>query len=84
MARDAERPDDGRGRRKGRGGEPQEVPQEETGWLDDLRHAKEAKVDIGPGGAAAGPGEKTRGGSGDSRWAALRGESGPAAAGGPP
>ncbi|WP_344403050.1 hypothetical protein, partial [Catellatospora chokoriensis] len=34
---------DGRGRKKGRGGEGEEVPQEETGWLDDLRGAKQAK-----------------------------------------
>ena len=33
---------DGRGRKKGRG-EAEEVPQEETGWLDDLRGAKQAK-----------------------------------------
>ncbi|NUT36112.1 MAG: hypothetical protein HOV79_23900, partial [Hamadaea sp.] len=71
MARDAERPDDGRGRRKGRGGEPTEVPQEETGWLDDLRHAKEQKADIGPGAGRAA--EDTRGGAADRRWASLRG-----------
>ncbi|MEV4412843.1 hypothetical protein [Catellatospora sp. NPDC049609] len=35
---------DGRGRKKGRGGgEAEEVSQEETGWLDDLRSAKQAK-----------------------------------------
>ncbi|MEV0460809.1 hypothetical protein [Catellatospora methionotrophica] len=34
---------DGRGRKKGRGGEAEDVPQEETGWLDDLRGAKQAK-----------------------------------------
>jgi len=66
--RGAERPDDhddqraeqtGRGRRLfGRGRpepvEPQEVPREETGWLDDLRTAKESGGAIGPGTA---PGE---------------------------
>ena len=60
--RGAERPDDdadqreqaGRSRRLfGRGRpepvEPVEVPREETGWLDDLRSAKEDRSAIGPG-----------------------------------
>ncbi|MBB5873120.1 integrin beta 3 [Allocatelliglobosispora scoriae] len=46
--------DEGRGRRRGRN-EPEEVPGEELGWLDDLRSAKEAKGDLGPGGADAAP-----------------------------
>ncbi|MFC3386841.1 hypothetical protein ACFOHP_33530, partial [Couchioplanes caeruleus subsp. azureus] len=65
--RGAERPDDyddqrteqtGRGRRLFGRGRPepleQEVPREETGWLDDLRTAKEQGGSIGPGTA---PGE---------------------------
>ena len=48
MARE-ERPEDGRSRRRSRGGEPTEVPREETGWLDDLRTAKEQRGAIGPG-----------------------------------
>ncbi|BFU43768.1 hypothetical protein [Krasilnikovia sp. MM14-A1004] len=67
-ARGADGPDDetgqrneqaGRSRRRfGRGRPepvtPEEVPQEETGWLDDLRTAKEQRSAIGPGAA---PGE---------------------------
>ena len=39
----------------GAAGEPEEVPQEETGWLDDLRTAKaETHLDPGPEGATSG------------------------------
>ncbi|MEU4220100.1 hypothetical protein, partial [Actinoplanes sp. NPDC026623] len=61
--RGADRPDDdaeqaGKSRRLfGRGRpepvEPVEVPREETGWLDDLRSAKEERSAIGPGAAEA-------------------------------
>jgi hypothetical protein len=65
-SRGADRPDDdadqgdeqpGRGRRLfGRGRvepvAPEEVPQEETGWLSDLWTAKEERAAIGPGSAA--------------------------------
>ena len=62
MARGADRPDDDsgkKGRRFGRGrpeqpAVPEEIPQEETGWLDDLRSAKQEQTAIGPGTA---PGE---------------------------
>ncbi|MEV4349586.1 hypothetical protein AB0J83_34425, partial [Actinoplanes sp. NPDC049596] len=62
--RGAERPDDDadlgneqaggrKGRRFGRGRpepvEPVILPQEETGWLDDLRTAKQQRSAIGPG-----------------------------------
>ena len=63
--RGADRPDDDadlrneqaggrKGRRFGRGRpaepiEPEVVGQEETGWLDDLRTAKEQRAAIGPG-----------------------------------
>ena len=62
-SRGADRPDDeadqrneqpGKSRRLfGRGrpepAEPEEVPREETGWLDDLRSAKQERAAIGPG-----------------------------------
>ncbi|HEX5202629.1 MAG TPA: hypothetical protein VFW27_22075, partial [Actinoplanes sp.] len=62
-SRGAERPDDEadlrkdagsrKGRRFGRGRAepevPEDVPQEETGWLDDLRTAKQQRGAIGPG-----------------------------------
>ena len=54
----------GRGRRLfGRGRpepvEPQEVPREETGWLDDLRTAKQQRGAIGPGSATDGRASKS-------------------------
>ena len=72
-SRGADRPDDdadlhdeqaGRGRRLfGRGRpepvEPEEVPREETGWLDDLRTAKEERAAIGPGKASDGRSSKS-------------------------
>src|SRR6185369_14807642 len=64
MARE-ERPEDGRSRRRSRGGEPADVSREETGWLDDLRHAKESKTDIGPAGGAPPK---------DGRWKGPRGD----------
>jgi hypothetical protein len=58
-SRGGDRPDDdadlpGKSRRRFARGRPEpaeieEVPQEETGWLDDLRTAKEQRAAIGPG-----------------------------------
>ncbi|HEY7272594.1 MAG TPA: hypothetical protein VH502_07660, partial [Actinoplanes sp.] len=61
-SRGADRPDDeaGRDEQPGRSRRlfgrarpeppvPEEVPQEETGWLDDLRTAKAERTSIGPG-----------------------------------
>ena len=62
-SRGADRPDDDTGQRDEQPGRsrrlfgrarveppaPEEVPQEETGWLDELRTAKAERTSIGPG-----------------------------------
>ena len=76
-SRGSDRPEDGRdeqpdppakGRRWGRGGRADApadpaVGGEEFGWIDDLRTAKQQRVDLGPGdaGPAGGPGDRPPG-----------------------